>query len=65
MPDHIPSEDLTLDMVPDPDTCTAADAWNFFHTFHAYTHWGGLEEAFMADERAGKGQGTWLAEQEA
>mgnify|MGYP007046933905 CR=1 FL=1 len=64
MPDHIPSEDLTLDRIPDPDTCTEGEAWEFFHTFHAYTYWGGLEEAFKSSDVAAEWQAKWLAEQD-
>ena len=38
-------------MVPDPATATEADIWRFFHSYHAYIHWGGLEQAFAAVEK--------------
>lgn len=64
MPDHIPSEELTLDLVPDPDTATDDELWEFAHTFHAYEHWGGLEEAFTAIDRAAEFQKEAVAEYE-
>lgn len=64
MPAHIPSEDLTMDMVPDPETATEGEAWAFFHTFHAYIYWGGFKEAFKANDRAAIWQQEWLARQD-
>ena len=57
--EHIRSEDLTIDQVPDPDKADDGELWAFAHTFHAYTHWGGLQEAFDASQAAG----VWQAEQ--
>lgn len=51
---HISSEALTLEQVPDPDTCSDGDLWAFAHTFDAYAHWGGFHEAFAAEARAGE-----------
>ena len=59
MSEHIPSEELTLDQVPSPDA-PLGELWDFAHTFHGYTHWGGLQEAFEATDRAGKWQQEWL-----
>jgi len=57
---HIPSEQLTVEMVPDPETATEAEIWAFFHSFHAYTHWGGLAEAHAVIEAmATKMQDEW------
>lgn len=62
---HIPSENLTLDMVPDPETAEDRELWDFAHTFSAYKHWGGLQEAFDASDRAGKFQAEAVAAYEA
>lgn len=59
---HIPSDELTLEQVPDPDTCTNHELWDFAHSFNAYTHWGGLEEAHTASARAAAWQTAWIDE---
>ena len=50
--EHISSEELTIDQVPDPDSASEHELWDFAHTFDAYTHWGGLREAHAASVRA-------------
>ena len=54
MSPHVPSDELTLIMVPDPDTATPGEMWAFFHSFHAYTYWGGLVEANEAVAHVGE-----------
>lgn len=47
---HVPSEELTLEMIPDPEDAFDGAIWTFIHTFNAYGHWGGFEEAQVAME---------------
>lgn len=47
-PNHVRSEDLTLASVPDPEHATEQELWAFVHSFHAYTFWGGKEQAQAA-----------------
>jgi hypothetical protein len=62
---HIPSDQLTVDMVPDPERASEREIWKFFHSFHAYTHWGGVEAAHEALQAMSKEIAAEWAEAEA
>lgn len=50
LPPTLKNSELTLQNIPNPDTASEQELWSFAHTFIGYDYFGGLEQAFEAND---------------